>query len=77
MDMSFAKLKSAPAYEALLGYSDFSPFSRHIKMIIRIKAIRARNGMVIKPNQLIYWPEHGTPLTHGLMPLKPGTFCSK
>lgn len=27
---------------------------------IRLNAIKDKNGMVIKPNQLIYWPVQGT-----------------
>jgi hypothetical protein len=31
-----------------------------LEIEIMINAINARNGIVIKPNQLIYWPVHGT-----------------
>ncbi|VUC64720.1 Uncharacterised protein [Macrococcoides caseolyticum] len=40
-------------------------------------AIKAKNGIVMNPSQLIYSVLHGTPLAHGLISANPGTFCSK
>src|SRR5699024_7362996 len=47
----------------------------HKKTEIRIKAINARNGMVINPNQLIYWPLQGTPWEQPATSAHPGIFC--
>lgn len=46
-------------------------------IVMSVKAVNARKGIVTNPNQLIYWILHGTPLTHGLNPPNPGIFCSR
>ena len=55
---------------------DFFGLIKNIQQAIITNATNAKNGIVIKPNQFIYWELHGTPLTHGLNPPKPGIFCS-
>ena len=48
--------------------------TRQTRSVIKVNAVKARNGIVTNPNQLMYCTLHGTPCTHGLMSAKPGTF---
>jgi hypothetical protein len=43
-----------------------------VKIVIKVNAVNARNGIVTKPNQLIYSALHGTPLAQGLISPMPG-----
>ena len=46
-------------------------------MKIITKAVKARNGMVIKPNQLIYCPVQGILPQATALSVKNETFCIK
>jgi hypothetical protein len=48
----------------------------NIQIVMIIKPINARSGIVIKPSQLIYWPEQGTPEEHVSKAFSAGIFCS-
>ena len=72
--------KSKKTYPIWIGFFTENPYLflvNNRSKVIKLNAVNAKNGMVIKPNQLIYSVLHGTPFLHGLIAAKPGTFCSK
>jgi hypothetical protein len=46
----------------------------NIHIVITTKPVNANNGMVIKPSQLMYWPEQGTPDEHTSKAFNAGIF---
>lgn len=44
-------------------------------MAIKMKASPAKNGIVINPNQFIYWPVQGTRPHAGADSVKKSSFC--
>lgn len=46
-----------------------------IAIVIIVKATSDKNGIVTNPNQLIYWPEHGTPFVQALNSFIEGIFA--
>lgn len=47
--------------EQALYFAVRSVLTKHMQIMMRINAVNAKKGMVMKPNQLIYSDEQGTP----------------